>query len=83
MKAGDKIRLFTYIMSKRQNDTRDLVVEEFRYCLGVFATKEARIAGRFTPLCNLYEPGPDSKQEYLSNYGEYHINMVQCWMNLS
>ncbi|MCF7811566.1 hypothetical protein K9N50_11325 [bacterium] len=81
MKAGDRIRVFTHTFGHRTG-TVDLVVEEFRYCLGVFASENDRKAGRFTPLCDLYEPGPDSKQDYIPNYGEYHTNMVQSWMDI-
>ncbi len=82
MKEGDKIRIFTYIMGKRTGDTKDFVVEKYHHCLGIFASTRDRVAGRFTPLCALYEPGPDSEQGYISNYGEYHTNMVQGWMDL-
>lgn len=81
MKPGDKIRVFKYTMGFRTG-TKDLVVEKFRYCLGVFASSENRLAENFTPLCDLFEPGPDSKQKYIPNHGEYHTNMVQAWMDL-
>lgn len=82
MKEGSKIRVFTYTMGHHSTGTKDIVVEKFRHCLGFFMTENDRTAGRFTPLCDLYEPGPDSKQEYISNYGEYRTNMVQAWMDL-
>jgi len=82
MKPGDKIRVFRYIMGKRTGGTKDYIVEEFRYCLGIFTNSEAREAGNFTPLCDLYEPGPDSKQCYIPNYGSYYSNMVQMWMDI-
>ncbi len=81
MKEGDKIRVFHHIMGSRIG-TSDFIIEEFRYCLGVFESEDHRTAGRFTPLCNLYEPGSESEQEYIPNFGEYHTNMVQCWMDL-
>ena len=81
MKEGDKIRVFTYIMGHRTG-TKDLVVEKFRHCLGVFESELDRTASNFTPLCDLYRPGPDSEQKYIPNYGEYHTNMVQVWMDL-
>ena len=81
MKAGDRIRVFTYTMGRRTG-AKDLTVEEFRYCLGVFGNAQHRKAGDFTPLCNLYEPGPESVREYISNFGEYHTNMVQAWMDM-
>ena len=81
MKTGDRIRVFTYTMGHRSG-TKDLTVEMFRYCLGVFHSEQARTAGDFTPLCDLYEQGPDSEQEYISNYGVYYTNMVQSWMDI-
>ena len=83
MKEGDKIRVFTYIMGSFPTDTKDYTVEKFRHCLGVFQSENDRTAGCFTPLCDLYEQGPDSKEKYLSNYGNYHTNMVQAWMDLA
>lgn len=77
MKAGDKIRVFTIY-----GDTTDFTVEEFRFCLGVFASDQHRQAGKFTPLCELYEKGPDSKDDYISNFGEYYTNPVQAWMDI-
>ena len=81
MQVGDKIRVFTYFMGK-QTRTKDLLVEEFRFCLGVFASSDARQAGHFTPLCDLYKPGPDGETKYIPNYGEYETNMVQAWMDV-
>ena len=81
MKVGDKIRVFEYVCGHNCG-TNDFIVEEFRHCLGVFQSENHRIAGRFTPLCDLFEPGPESKQRYLSNFGEYHTNMVQSWMDI-
>jgi len=77
MKPGDKIRIFTIF-----GDTEDFIVEEFRYCLGIFPSEQHRKAGHFTPLCELYEPGAYSKQEYISNYGNYNSNEVQAWMDI-
>lgn len=76
MKAGDRIRLF----DRYGHD--DFVVEEFRFCLGVFLSDAHRAAGNFTPLCKLYEPGPESEQKYIGNYGEYHTNQVPAWADL-
>ena len=81
MKEGDKIRVFTYTMG-HQTGTKDFIVEKFRHCLGVFESGSHRTAGHFTPLCELYEPGPDSERRYISNYGEYYTNMIQSWMDL-
>ena len=81
MKAGDKIRLTDYIMGYA-NGTSDYTVEEFRYCLGIFESEQHRAAGNFTPLCSLYERGPGSEIDYISNYGEYVTNMVPSFMNI-
>lgn len=81
MKAGDRIRIQFCIHGHRL-EQKDYTVEEFRYCLGVFLSKEDREAGRFTPLCELYEPGPESEKKYISNYGEYYTNLVQGWMDI-
>ena len=82
MKVGDRIRVQLYIMGNCPSDQKDYTVEEFRHCLGVFLSNEAREAGNFTPLCNLYEAGPDSEGKYISNYGEYLTNMVPAWMDI-
>lgn len=81
MKLGDKIRVQKYIMGHESHQD-DYVVEEFRHCLGIFLSGNDREAGRFTPLCELYEPGAESEEMYISNYGNYHTNMVQSWMDL-
>lgn len=82
MKAGDKIRIQKYIMGMYPGDCNDYIVEEFRFCLGVFLSAQDREAGNFTPLCELYEPGPDSEEAYISNYGAYWTNKVQTWMDI-
>jgi len=81
MKAGDKIRIQKYILGY-PSELEDYTVEEFRYCLGIFLDEDRRKAGSFTPLCELYEDGPDSKEDYISNYGSYRTNQVQAWMNI-
>lgn len=81
MQIGDRIRLFQYIMGHRTG-TEDFIIEKFHHCLGIFESENHRKAGNFLPLCNLYEPGPESKQKYISNFGEYHTNMIQTWMDL-
>lgn len=81
MKAGDKIRVQIYMMGHAMN-TEDHTIEEYYHCLGFFRTEDDRTAGKFTPLCQMTEPGPDSEQKYISNYGEYHTNLVQSWMDL-
>jgi len=81
MKAGDRIRVQRYIMG-HPSYTEDFTVEEFHHCLGIFESNEHREAGSFAPLCDLYERGPDSKNSYISNYGEYYTNPVQGWMDI-
>ena len=76
MKAGDKIRII------HRFGTDDYIIEEFRYCLGFFESDQHRTANVFTPLCDLYERGADSKSDYISNFGEYYTNPVQSWADL-
>jgi len=83
MKAGDKIRVQYYMMGRHPTDLKDYTVEEFRHCLGIFTDDDCRKAGKFTPLCDLYENGPDSEQDYISNWGEYMTNQVQAWMDIT
>lgn len=82
MKAGDRIRLTMYAFGGEPLETKDFTVEEFRYCLGIFESDNHRKAGRFTPLCELYEPGPESEQDYIPNFGEYTTNEVPAFMNI-
>ena len=82
MKAGNGIRVQHYIMG-HPCGLEDFIVEEFRYCLGIFETDEHRRAGRFTPLCDMFERGPESENSYISNFGEYTTNQVQGWMDLA
>lgn len=81
MKSGDRIRVTTYIMGY-ESGFEDYTVEEFRYCLGIFQSPQHRQAGNFTPLCELFERGPDSENSYISNYGEYVTNLVQGWSDI-
>jgi hypothetical protein len=77
MKAGDRIRVQHYY-----GDWEDYTIEEFRFCLGFFATEEYREAGEFTPLCEMYTDGPDSEQKYISNHGDYRTNQVPAWCDI-
>ena len=77
MKAGDRIRL-----QGHYGDLKDYTVEEFRYCLGVFLSKDHEQSGAFTPLCELYGRGPESENSYISNFGEYITNEVPIWMDI-
>ena len=75
--VGDRIRLEDCF-----GNMIDYTVEEFRQCLGIFTCDEAREAGDFTPLCQLYGDGPDSEARYISNYRSYRTNQVPLWMNI-
>lgn len=81
MKAGNRIRVFTTMMG-HITGTEDYIVEQFRYCLGIFESDEHRTAESFTPLCDIFEIGPYSEHKYISNFGEYTTNQVQAWMDL-
>ena len=81
MKAGDNIRIQRYMMGHPQY-LEDFTIEEFRYCLGFFESPQHRMAGKFTPLCDVYEAGPESERSYISNFGEYITNEVPAWMNI-
>ncbi len=81
MKAGDRVRVFTYTMG-HQTGTEDYIIEEFRHCLGVFQSERHRTRDDFTPLCDLYCNGPETEEKYMSNYGTYLTNQVQAWMDL-
>ena len=81
MKAGDRIRLDAG-WSGMYSDLQDFTVEEFRHCLGIFESDDHRRAERFTPLCELYGRGPDSENNYISNFGEYVTNQVPIYMNI-
>lgn len=82
MKAGDKIKLQWHVMGKPTGDWLEFTVEEFRYTLGVFESEQHRQAGHFTPLCELYCDGPDAKQGYIPNHGEYRTDQVPAWIDV-
>jgi len=81
MKAGCKIRVQKYTMGCPTH-TDDYIVEEFRFCLGIFLSENHRLAQEFTPLCELYEPALDAVKGYIPNFGEYYDKYVQGFMNL-
>jgi len=81
MKTGDRIRLTTYVMG-HVSGTEDFTIEEFRFCLGIFTEGQSRKNGMFTPLCDLYEDGPDSEDGYTPHMGPYRSNQVPIFMNL-
>jgi len=77
MKAGDRIRI-----QGSWGELTDYTLEMFRYCLGYFESEQEREMGRFTPLCYIYDKGPESLECYMSNHGSYHTNLVPAWMDL-
>lgn len=81
-KAGDRIRVQKYILGHAAY-CDDYTVEYFRDCHGIFLSDEDRMAGKFTPLCELYDPAPDATQGYIPNHGPYWTAYVQGYMNLS
>lgn len=81
MRAGNGIKVPEYCFGHLVG-WNYFIVEEFRHCLGIFQSDQHRKAGNFTPLCELYERGPDSENSYISNYGEYVTNMVQAWIDV-
>ena len=78
IKIGDTIKVQRYTMGK-PNGFANFKIEEFRHCLGFFESENCRKAGEFTPLCHLYIPGPNSKEEYIPNFGPYNTNMIPGW----
>ena len=82
MNAGDKVRVQRYVIGIPSH-TEDYIIEEFRHCLGFFESSDHKKAGVFTPLCSLFERGPESRDVYISNFGEYYTNPVQGWMNIT
>ena len=82
MKAGDRIRI-DLGWGGMYTDLQDFIVEEFRFCLGIFKSEDHRKAGKFTPLCELYGIGPDTENAYISNFGDYYTNQVPQWMNIA
>ena len=77
-KAGDEVRVMRFIFGDFSHfDTFKL--EEFHYCLGFFQSDAHRADSKFTPLCGLIEPSPDSTRGYWSNYGEYFNDYVTTY----
>lgn len=75
-KAGDKIRVVWELY--RGVEVEEYTLETFRYCLGFFMNKNDRKASRFVALSDpeLYRDGPDSKHDYIPNYGDIVTNQV-------
>jgi len=75
-KAGDVIRVFA--STWMYEEVNEYTLEEFRHTLGFFRSEQHRTAGEFTPLSDdfLYDSGPESRSEYISNFGSYTSNLV-------
>ena len=75
-KEGDIIRVF--IGCSWYETLEEFKLEKFRFTLGFFKSEQAREAGNFTALSDsdIWTRGPDSKNGYVSNYGEYVSNLV-------
>lgn len=82
MRVGDKIRVQRYMFGQYPTHQEDFIIEEFRFALGFFESDAHRVMGKFTPLCDLYERGPESENKYMPNEGEYTTNLVPAWMDL-
>jgi len=76
--VGQFIKVPLYMCGKHYDDLI-APVEMFRGCLGIFRSHNHRRAGVFLPLCELYVNGPDSKQDYIPNFGEYWTNQIPTW----
>ena len=81
MKAGDRIKVDVG-WAGMYSDWESFTVEEFRFCLGIFASDDHRQAGKFTPLCEIYCNGPESESKYIGNFGEYRTNQVPAWCDI-
>ena len=81
MKAGSRIKVDVG-WAGMYSEWESFTVEEFRFCLGIFKSDDHRVAGNFTPLCDLYCSGPESEGKYISNYGEYITNLVPAWIDI-
>lgn len=76
-KIGDIVRVPWFIFGKLAY-FKEFELTEYNYCLG-FYKEGPKTPCNFTPLSELYEPHPDSKREYVSNYGEIHTDYVQTF----
>lgn len=79
-KPGDVIR-WTREDSWRGTEVMEYTLEVYRFTLGFFMDENRRKAGIFTPLsdCDLWIDGPDSKDEYICNFGPYRSNQVPAF----
>jgi hypothetical protein len=78
VEAGDKILIKWH--NGLYEDENVFEVVFFRFALGFFESEEAKEAGNFTPLCDVYKKSEKSTQEYISNYGEYISNKIPAWV---
>ncbi len=78
VRVGDTIRL--RIAQGHYEEIVEAVVELHRCCPGVFFFEYERRVGGFHPLCEFYERGPNSRDEYEPNYGEYVSDLVPGWV---
>ncbi|MDU7405630.1 MAG: hypothetical protein E7L15_17460 [Citrobacter portucalensis] len=79
-KAGDVIRVVSDNYW-RGTEVDEYTLEEFRFTLGFFKSDDHRTAGLFTALSDgdLWIDGPDSKDEYICNFGSYRSNQVPAF----
>lgn len=79
-KAGDVIRVVSD-NGWRGTEVYEYKLEEFRFTLGFFKSDDHRTAGIFTALSDseLWVDGPDTKNEYICNFGSYRSNQVPAF----
>ncbi|WP_414456808.1 hypothetical protein [Enterobacter kobei] len=79
-KPGDVIR-WTRDTNWRGVEVTEHMLEIYRHTLGFFEDDSHREAGIFTPLSDpdLWVDGPDSKEEYIYNFGSYRSNQVPAF----
>lgn len=79
-KAGDVIR-WTRDTHWRGIEVVEYTLEVYRFTLGFFESEQHRQAGIFTPLSDrdLWIDGPDSKDDYICNFGPYRTNQVPAF----
>lgn len=77
-KAGDKVRVERYMFGYFDGfEIFELC--DFHYCLGIWQSEDHKKAHRFTPLCELITPSPESKKGYISNFGEYNSEYIATY----
>jgi len=73
LKIGDKVLVKWHNGMYAEEDVFKL--EEYMFCLGFFRSENHRTAHRFTPLSDLMKPA-DDRTGYISNFGEYAIEVA-------